>query len=36
MENAIIIHLQEKKAKALKRAKELERERNQSKEKCPD
>ncbi len=36
MENAIIIHLQEKKARALKRAKELERERQQSKEKCPD
>ena len=36
MENAIIIHLQEKKAKALKRAKELARERQQSKEKCPD
>jgi hypothetical protein len=36
MENAIIIHLQEKKAKALKRAKELERERQQSKEKSPD
>ena len=36
MDNAIIIHLQEKRAKALKRAKELERERQQSKEKCPD
>jgi hypothetical protein len=36
MENAIIIHLQEKKARQLKRAKELERERQQSKEKCPD
>ncbi len=36
MDNAILIHLQEKKARALKRAKELERERQQSKEKCPD
>ena len=36
MENAIIIHLQEKKARALKRAKELERERQQSKDKRPD
>ncbi len=36
MDNAIIIHLKENRAKALKRAKELERERQQSKEKCPD
>lgn len=29
MENAIIIHLKEKKAKAIKRAKEMEREDKQ-------
>jgi hypothetical protein len=36
MPNAIIIHLQEKRAKAIKRAKELEREKLQRSEKSPD